>query len=76
MTIKTKFGKNFVIFSVAIAIIIGMFGFSTKIYAKEFLNTEIINPPSFEDNLSIQSKLFSNHQCYWIFFMSIFFFSM
>ncbi len=60
MTIKTKFGKNFVIFSVAIAIIIGMFGFSTKIYAKEFLNTEIINPPSFEDNLSIQSKLFSN----------------
>lgn len=34
------------------------------------------NHPSFEDNLSIQSKLFSNHQCYWIFFMSIFFFFM
>lgn len=54
MTIKTKFGKNFVIFSVAIAIIIGMFGFSTKIYAKEFLNTEIINPVYNENGELIQ----------------------
>lgn len=54
MTIKTKFGKNFVIFSVAIAIIIGMFGFSTKIYAKEFLNTEIINPVHNENGELIQ----------------------
>ena len=41
---RINLGKNFVVFFVAIAMIIGMFGFSTKIYAKESLNSEIINP--------------------------------
>lgn len=41
---KIKLGKNFVVFFVAIAMVIGMFGFSTKIYAKESLESEIINP--------------------------------
>lgn len=32
-----KLGQTFVILSVTIAMVIGMFGFSTKIYAKESL---------------------------------------
>lgn len=49
-----KPGKNFVILLVAITMVIGMFGFSTKIYAKESLNTEIINPVYNENGELIQ----------------------